>query len=233
MISFKERHFPKDIILMAVRWYLAYSLSYRNIEELMLERGIKVDHGTINRWVIEYSPQLEANFRKNYKSPVGSSWRMDETYIKVKGEWYYLYCAVDKAGKTIDFMLSEKRDKKAAIRFFSKAIGTHGLPNKITIDKSGANKSALISLNAVLTVLSLMLGFIYTIVIRDIKYLNNIVEQDHRGIKRIVKPMMGFKVFHAGEATLAGIELHRMLRKEQDKDAAHMIVFEQFYVLAA
>jgi len=233
MISFKGRHFPKDIILMTVRWYLAYSLSYRDIEELMLERGIRVDHGTINRWVIEYSPQLEANFRKKYKSPVGSSWRMDETYVKVKGKWCYLYRAVDKAGQTIDFMLSKKRDKKAAKRFFSQAIGTHGLPSKITIDKSGANRSALISLNAVLTILSLMLGFIYTITIRDIKYLNNIVEQDHRGIKRIVKPMMGFKAFHAGQATLAGIELHRMLKKDQHKDAARMNVFEQFYALAA
>ena len=113
---------------------------------------------------------------------------------------------MDKAGQTIDFMLSEKRDKKAAKRFFIKAIVAHGLPNKITIDKSGANKSALKSLNARLTALSLMLGFIYSITIRDIKYLNNIVEQDHRGIKKIVKPMMGFKAFHTAAATLAGIE---------------------------
>ncbi|MEE9451475.1 MAG: IS6 family transposase [Gammaproteobacteria bacterium] len=232
MLNFKGRHFPKDIILMGVRWYVAYSLSTRDIEELMLERGIKVDHASINRWVIQYSPLLETQFRKKYKSSVGSSWRMDETYVKVKGQWHYLYRAVDKAGQTIDFMLSEKRDKKAAIRFFIKAIATHGLPDKITIDKSGANKSALKSLNTMLTILSLMLGFIYLITIRDIKYLNNIVEQDHRGIKRIVKPMMGFKAFHTATATLAGIELHRMLRKGQHKNTANMTVFEQFYALA-
>jgi len=230
MNSFKGRHFPKDIILIAVRWYLAYSLSTRDIEELMLERGIKVNHGTINRWIIAYSSQPEANFRKKYKSPVGSSWRMDERYIKAKGKGCYLYRAADKAGKTIDFMLSGKRDKKAAKRFFNKATGTHGLPSKITIDKSGANKSALKSLNAVLTVLSLMPGFVYTIVIRDIK---NIVKQDHRGIKKIVNPMMGFKAFHAGQATLAGIELHHRLKKSQHKDVVCMDVFEQFYALTA
>ena len=104
MISFKWRHFKQDIILMLVRWYVAYSLSYRDIEELALERGLKVDHSTINRWVIFYSPQLEAAFRKRHKRPVGLSWRMDETYIKVRGKWVYLYRAVDKEGKTVDFI---------------------------------------------------------------------------------------------------------------------------------
>ena len=106
MISFKQRHFKENMILMLVRWYVAYPMSYRDIEELAAERGLKVDHSTINRWVIHYAPQLEASFRKRCKRPVGRSWRMDETYIKVKGNWVYLYRAVDKEGQTIDFMLS-------------------------------------------------------------------------------------------------------------------------------
>jgi putative transposase len=147
MLTFKWRHFKKDIILMAVRWYLAYSLSYREVEELMAERGVSVDHSTLNRWVVKYAPGLEAEFRKKHKKRVGSSWRMDETYVKIKGDWHYLYRAVDKSGNTIDFLLSKKRDKKAAKRFFAKAIGSHGLPEKVTIDKSGSNQSALKSMN--------------------------------------------------------------------------------------
>jgi len=233
MISFKWRHFKKEIILMAVRWYLAYALSYRNIEELMLERGVEVDHSTIHRWVVKYAPLLESEFRRKHKSLVGRSWRMDETYIKVKGKWVYLYRAVDKEGNTIDFMLSKTRDKKAAKAFFEKAIGSSGLPEKVTIDKSGSNKSALKSINLLLVFLSVLCSVLLTILVRDIKYLNNIVEQDHRGVKRITNPMMGFKSFESAEATLAGIELHHMLKKGQHKNAANQSVFEQFYELAA
>jgi putative transposase len=233
MISFKWRHFKKDIILMAVRWYLAYALSYRDIEELMQERGVSVDHSTLNRWVIKYAPLLEDEFRRHHKSAVGRSWRMDETYVKIKGVWHYLYRAVDKKGNTIDFLLSKNRDKKAAKRFFKKAIGTHGLPEKVTIDKSGSNKSALNSINLMLAILSILSGLFLKIFVRDIKYLNNIVEQDHRGIKRIIKPMMGFKSFASAKATLAGIELHRMLKKGQHKATNRMTVPEQFYALAA
>jgi putative transposase len=107
MLSFKGRHFPKDIILMAVRWYVAYPLSYRNIEELMAERGVKLDHSVVQKWVIHYAPLLASEFR-NRKKSTGSSWRMDETYVKVSGKWVYLYRAVDKVGKTIDFMLSKE-----------------------------------------------------------------------------------------------------------------------------
>ena len=211
---------------MAVRWYFAYALSYRNIEELMAERGVNVDHSTINRWVIKYSPKLEAEFNRKYKRTIGSSWRMDETYIKVKGKWCYLYRAVDKSGATIDFMLSKNRDEAAAKRFFNKAIGYSGRPEKITIDKSGANNAALKSINK---------SHIDSdkIKIRQVKYLNNIIEQDHRFIKRITKPMMGFKEFHSAHATLMGIELHHMLHKNQHCDAANMPAFEQFYALAA
>jgi len=136
MISFKGRHFPKDIILMAVRWKVAHPLSYRAIEELMEERGADLDHSTVQKWVVHYAPQLELKFRKRKKS-VGRSWKMDETYIKVNGKWVYLYRAVDKEGSTIDFMLSEKRDRPAVLKFFKKAIGSSGLPEKINIDKSG------------------------------------------------------------------------------------------------
>ncbi len=192
-ISFKWRQFPTDLILLMVRWYLSYSLSYRNIEEMMLERGIHVDHTTINRWVVYYAPLLEAAFRKKFKSNIGKSWRMDETYIKIKGVWHYLYRAVDKNGDTVEFMLSEKRDKPAAEAFFIKAIGSNDLSEKVTIDKSGSNYAGLKSINATLALI-LLLGFsIMEIKIQQIKYLNNIVEQDHRGIKRITSPMMGFK----------------------------------------
>jgi len=147
MLNFKWRHFQKDIILMSVRWYVAYSLSYRDIEEMMAERNIHVDHSTLNRWVIIYSEQLEAEFRKKSKRQISSSWRMDETYIKIKGQWHYLYRAVDKEVNTIDFMLNKNSDKNPAFSFFCKSIGSNGLPDKINIDKSGSNFSALEIIN--------------------------------------------------------------------------------------
>ncbi|GAG41518.1 unnamed protein product, partial [marine sediment metagenome] len=166
MISFKWRKFSKDIILMSVRWYLAYSLSYRDIEELMAERGVKVDHSTINRWVIQYAPELENEFRQKYKTTVNTSWLMDETYIKVQGEWHYLYRAVDKFGNTIDFKLEKNRDKQAAKCFFAKAIKQHGLPEKVTIDKSGSNISALNAINFHLALLFLLGGIFCQLEIR-------------------------------------------------------------------
>ena len=225
MLSFKGAHFPKEVILMAIRWYLAYPLSYRHVEELMKERGIAIDHATVNRWVIKYSPQLEERFRK-IKKGVGASWRMDETYIKIKGKWHYYYRAVDKANNTIDFYLSKKRDKKAALAFFEKAIGSSGVPDRVNIDKSGANLSALESVNEILP-------WFAEIFIRQVKYLNNIVEQDHRFIKRVVQPMLGFKSFISAKATLAGIELHHMLQKGQCRHRTNLPVWAQFYALAA
>ena len=218
---------------MLVRWYIAYPLSYRNIEELALERNLDVDHSSVQRWVVKYSPQLEEAFRKNHKKSVGSSWRMDETYIQVKKKWVYLYRAIDKSGQTIDFMLSEKRDEKAARSFFQKAIGSSGMPEKITMDKSGANKAGIDTINLQLAMLFILGAAFMQIGIRQIKYLNNIVEQDHRFIKNITKPMRGFKAFHSAQATLAGIELHHMLRKNQHKQSQSMTIFEQFYGLAA
>jgi len=229
MISFKGRHFPKDMILMAVRWKLAYPLSYRDIEELMEERGARVDHSTVQKWVVHFSPQLENAFRKR-KKPVGSSWKMDETYVKANGKWGYLYRAVDKEGNTIDFMFSEKRDRSSALKFFKKAIGSSGLPQKVNIDKSGSNTAALERINN----LFFLLGIWHLLIeVRRVKYLNNMVEQDHRGIKKITKYTLGFKSFESAEATISGIELHRMLKKGQMKNAENTPAWKQFYELAA
>ena len=233
MISFKQRHFKDSVILMLVRWYVAYALSYRDIEELAAERGLKVDHSTINRWVIRFAPKLEEAFRRRHKRPVGVSWRMDETYIKVKGKWVYLYRAVDKEGQTVDFMPSEKRDEPAARAFFNKAIGSNGLPEKVTMDKSGANKAGVNTINLALALLCMFGGLPLQMTVRQIKYLNNIIEQDHRFVKKITHGMRGFKEFHSAEATLAGIELHHMLRKNQHTHSNELTIFEQFYALAA
>ena len=225
-IGFKWKHFEKAMILMAVRWYAAYALSYRNIGELMAELAASVDHSTVNRWVVQYAPLLEESFRQRHKKPVGSNWRMDETYIKVKGDWHYLYRAVDKEGNTIDFMLSKNRDQQAAKKFLEKAIGCSGLPDKETIDKSGANKAGLEAVHLQLEILLMWREQLFEI--RQIKYLNNVVEQEHPAIKRMVNPMMGFKALHSAQATLAGIELHHMLKKCQLRQAANLPVFEQF-----
>ena len=151
---------------MSVKWYLAYALSYRDIEELLSERGLHVDHTTVHRWVVEYSPQLTTSFKKKKKS-VGTSWRMDETYIKVKGIWMHLYRAVDKEGNTIDFYFVKNRTKKDALKFFKKAIKIAGKPDKVTIDKSGSNTAALNEINK-------NLSDNEKIEIRQIKYLNNL-----------------------------------------------------------
>src|SRR5262245_3393672 len=204
-VSFKGAHFPQEIILTCVRWYVAYPLSTRHIEELMQERGVSVDHATVNRWVIKYSSPLEEAFHCQKRS-VGRSWRMDETSIKVKGEWRYLYRAVDKQGQTIDFLLTEHRDTEAALRFLKKAIHRHGVPETITIDGSDANEAAIKRYNE---------EHGTHIIIRQVKYLNNSVEQDHRGVKRVTRPMWGFKSFDAAQDTLVGIELMHMLKKRQ------------------
>jgi putative transposase len=226
MISFKGTHFVKDIILTCVRWYLAYPLSYPHLEEMMQERGVAVDHSTIHRWVLKCAPQLEEAFHRR-KRPVWISWRMDETYIRVRGQWHYLYRAVDKTGQTIDFLLTEQRDEHAAKRFLTKAIRRHGVPEKITIDGSEANAAAIRSYNE---------EHGTAIIIRQVKYLNNLVEQDHRGLKRVTRPMLGFKAFDAAQDTLVGIELMHMLKKGQmvvEEGAEGFTPAEQFSSLAA
>src|SRR5271168_871158 len=176
MIEFKGSHFEREVVLWGVRWYVAYPISYRQLEEMMEERGVEVDHSSLNRWALKYVPLLDQAFRVR-KRRVGGSWRMDETYVRIRGQWKYLYRAVDKAGNTVDFLLTAKRDRKAALRFLRKAIGRHGVPVKITIDGSGANAAAIEDYNEEQDA---------EIELRQIKYLNNIVEQDHRAIKRQV-----------------------------------------------
>ena len=212
-ISFKGAHFPPDIILMGVRWYVAYPLSYRHVEELLEERGVPIDHATIQRWVVKYSPLLEEVFHRR-KRPVWVSWWMDETYIKVKGQWYYPYRAVDKTGQTIDFLLIVQRDEEAALRFLQKAIRRHGVPEKITIDGSAAHEAAIKRYNE---------EHGTAIAIRKIKYLNNLVEQEHRAVKRVTRPMLGFKSFDA-------IKKRQMIMGAGEEG---LTAAEQFYSLAA
>jgi putative transposase len=225
MIDFKGSQFEKEIILWGVRWYVAYPISYRQLEEMMQERGVSVDHATLNRWVIKYAPEFEKQFRRR-QQPVGKSWRMDETYVRVKGQWKYLYRAVDKDGQTVDFLLTPTRDRDAAEAFLRKAIQTQGLPEKITIDQSGSNTAALTHYNKTHQT---------AITIRQCKYLNNMVEQDHRAVKRKVRPMLGFKSFWAACCTIAGIEVMHAMRKGQLPSAgnAPQTPAEQFYALAA
>ena len=224
MLVVKGMRFPIEVILVCIRWYAAYPLSCRHLEEMMEERGVTVDHSTVSRWAIRFLPLLEKTFRK-YKRPVGGSWRMDETYIQVKGVWKYLYRAVDRDGKTIDFLLTAKRDKAAAKRFFDKAMQANSVPEKVTMDKSGANKAAIDEINA---------NREKPMVVRQVKCLNNIVEQDHRAMKRITKSMLGFKSFQSAKNILAGIELMHMIRKGKImmEGADKMSYAEQFYALA-
>ncbi|MEM5406259.1 IS6 family transposase [Paraburkholderia unamae] len=220
----KRLHYPLDVILTCVRWYVAYPLSLRHLEEMMAERGVSVDHSTVHRWAIKLLPVLEKAFRLR-KRPVGKSWRMDETYIRVRGEWRYLYRAVDKDGDTIDFLLRAHRDKTAARRYFEKAIAQNSAPATVTIDKSGANLAALEAINADRET---------PIKIRQCKYLNNVVEQDHRAIKRRTRPMLRFKTFRCARILLAGIELTHMIAKRQMQCArrTHPSAADQFYDLA-
>ncbi|WP_424830121.1 IS6 family transposase [Ruegeria sp.] len=224
-ISFKGAHFPKEVILYAVFFYLRYGVSYRDLEEIMAERGVELDHATLNRWVSRYAG-LVADASRYKKHPTDRSWRMDETYVKVKGEWVYLYRAIDKHGKTLDFMLSKRRNKAAATKFFARALEVNGLPPKIVIDKSGANTAGIKAINKMLK------GFGCPILVEMVrqKYLNNIIEQDHRFIKRRIRPMMGFKSFDSAASALAGIELVNMIRKGQFTPG--LSAFQQFAQLA-
>lgn len=221
----KRLHYSLEIMLTCVRWYVAYPLSLRHIEEMMHERGVFVDHTTIHRWAMKMLPVLAAVFRRR-KRPVGSSWRMDETYVRVQGQWKYLYRAVDRDGATVDFLLTAKRDLAAARRFLERAIGQHGLPEKINIDKSGANTAAIHSIQNDTGA---------PIELRQVKYLNNIVEQDHRAIKRIIRPMLGFQSFRGARILLAGIETMHMIKKGQLEclDGQVASAADQFYSLAA
>jgi transposase-like protein len=204
---FKGLHFNHLLIIQAVRWYITYKLSYRDVCSLMAERGVTLVHTTIMRWVQRFVPVFVKKWRK-YARPTGSSWRVDETYIKVRGKWNDLYRAVDKQGWTVDFLLSQHRDKAAAIRFFRKAIGNHQAPEKVTLDGYEATHRAVAELKSE--------GVLPTQTeVRTNKYLNNVIEQDHRRIKRRYYPMLGFKKFRNAKVTLSGIELAARIKKGQ------------------
>jgi transposase-like protein len=208
---FKWRHYQAEIILLCVRWYLRYSVSYRDLEEMMTERGLTVDHSTICRWVLAFAPELEKRVTPQLK-PTNDSWRVDETYIKVKGQWLYQYRAVDSAGHTLDFRLSATRDADAAQAFFEKTLGApHTVqPRVINVDKNAAYPKAVETLKALEHLAA-------DCELRQVKYLNNLIEQDHRFIKRRTRPGLGFFSFDTARWTLSGYETMNMLRKGQVK----------------
>ena len=173
----------------------------------MAERGVSLAHTTILRWVLRYVPVFEKQWSR-FARPVGTSWRVDETYIRVRGEWKYLYRAVDKQGNTVDFLLSEHRDIAAAKGFFKKAIESYGIPEKITLDGYAATHTAVNELNG-----SAILPM--NVCVRTSKYLNNLIEQDHRRVKQRAYPMPGFKQFWNAAVTISGIELAQKIKKGQ------------------
>jgi putative transposase len=214
-----------EVIMLFVYMKGRFSLSYRDLEEMASIRGASIDHSTLQRWIVGFSYLIDLQVRK-YKKPVNHSWRMDETYIKLKGRWVYLYRAVDSRGETIEFLLRNHRDGIDAKAFFRKAFKYNILPSKVTIDKSGSNISALASAND-----NLPKG--NQILVRQIKYLNNLIEQDHRFIKKRVNPMLGFKSFNSARATISGIENIHMIKKGQIIGAndSNSSTFENFRTL--
>lgn len=223
-----------EIILLCVRWYLRYALSYRDLEEMMAERGLCIDHTTIFRWVQRSAPELDTRCRAHLKATT-DSWNVDETSINVKKVWIYLYRAIDSQGNTIEFLLSPTRDAEAAKRFFCKALhvmvgsasqgcsieeqgaqpttptdppAVTSTPRVINVDKNAASPQAISELKAA--------GVLpESVELRRVKYLNNLIEQDHRFIKRLTKPGMGFSSFETASKTLQGDEAMNMIRKGQ------------------
>ncbi|MBT2724763.1 IS6 family transposase [Bacillus sp. ISL-46] len=206
---FKWKHYQPDIILLTVRWYLRYNLSFRNIVEMMEERGLFIAHTTIMRWVHQYGPELDKRIRRHLRQ-TNDSWRVDETYIKIKGEWMYLYRAVDSEGNTIDFYLRKNRNAQSAKCFFKKALASSHVssPRVITVDKNPAYPVAIQELQEEKSMPS-------GTQIRQQKYLNNIIEQDHRFIKKRVRSMLGLKSFRTAKKILSGMEAMHMLHKKQ------------------
>ena len=208
---FTKRRFADEVILLCVRWYLRFKLSYRDLSRVMYELGIAVAPCTILRWVVRYSIELTHRCQQ-YQKPVGRSWRADETYVRVSGRWMYLYRAVDERGYTVASHLSRTRDMRAAKTFFRKAFKQHGQPRTITLDGFEPSHSALRRMG-------MRNEFNYRfenpVRIRSSQYLNNIVEQDHRRIKFRLQPMLGFKSFYNARRVIAGIELMQMIHKGQ------------------
>jgi transposase, IS6 family len=204
---FKRRRFPVEIILLCVRWYCKYGISYRDIAEMMSERGVNVDPSTIFRWVQRYAPEIERRVRR-YQGFRSGSWRVDETYVRVGGRWKYLFRAIDKHGRLIDFMLSDRRNTRAAYRFLRKALKTMSdyPPSSITTDKLASYPKAIRRLQSE--------GLLpKEVEHRTSKYLNNIIEADHGALKRVIRPTRGFQRTKTVYATLKGFEVMRMIRR--------------------
>ena len=231
---FKGRQFDRSVVLLCVRWYLAYNLSLRNLEEMMAERGVSVDHATVGRWVVHYSPELLERFNRR-KRAVSRNWHVDETYIKVRGRWMYLYRAIDSNGDTVEFWFSKRRNLTTAKRFLCKALERHGRPDRVVIDGSQTNREAILSCDAESRLLDRSRRKLKPIRIRQSKYLNNRIERDHRAVKRRVRSMLGFKSVDSTHVILGGVELIHMMRKQQAKYACRqqLSLAEQFHLLAA
>jgi transposase, IS6 family len=205
--AFRGRHFEAAIILTCVRWYLRYALSFRDLEEMLAERNVSADHVTIWRWVQCYAPELNRRCRPELRQTT-RSWRVDETYLRIAGKWVYLYRAVDSNGDTIDFLLSARRDSASAKRFLQKALRSigDGSPRVINVDGNPSYPAAVRELKG-----SGQLS--KRCRCRPVRYLNNIVEQDHRAIKRRARASQGFRSFRAAARTIQGIETINMIRK--------------------
>ena len=207
MSLFKRRRFPAAIILLCVRWYCKYGISYRDLAEMMSERGVAVDPSTIFRWVQRYAPEIEKRIRP-YQGPRSGSWRVDEAYVRVGGKWKYLFRAVDKHGRLIAFMLSDRRNANAAYRFLRKAIKVMSTypPSSITTDKLASYPRAILRLHNE--------GLLPNDVVhRTSKYLNNILEADHGALRRVIRPTRDFQSMKTAAVTLKGFEIMRMIRR--------------------
>ena len=205
---FKGRHFEQEIIILCVHWYLRYKLSYRDLVEMMAERGLSIAHTTILRWVQRYVPEFDKRWGR-FSTSTGTSWRVDETYVRIRGKWAYLYRAVDAAGKTVDFRLSPRRNVASAKAFFRKAIRSHGQsPETITLDGYAASHRAVRELQQQGRLADLTK-------LRSSKYLNNLIEQDHRNVKSRLGVMLGLKSFASAANTIRGVELMHRIRKGQ------------------
>jgi transposase-like protein len=213
---------------------LAYSLSLRNLEEMMAERGVSVDHATIHRWTLRYAPELLKRFNQSKRAVTGR-WHIDETYVKVRGQWCYLYRAIDSDGDTVEFWFSERRNLTAAKRFLRKALKRHGRPERIVIDGSQTNREAILTCDTAERLQDRSRRELKPIRIRQSRYLNNRIEQDHRAIKRRIRPMLGFKSLNSARVILGGIEMIHMMRKQQAIYARNPqpSLAEQFKMLAA
>ncbi len=209
--SFKWRHFAPDIILLCVRWYCRFQLSYRDVEEMIKERGLDVDHSTVFRWVQRYATEINKRICPHLKLS-GASYRIDETYVKVGKSWKYLYRAVDREGQTIEFMLSAKRDTSAAKRFFKKVMRAdhRRLPFSISVDKHASYPEPFTSSQEEKVLPA-------DCRLRRVKYLNNVIEQDHRFVRKRWRAMQHFRSFHTAERTIEGVEAMHMMRKGQVK----------------